>query len=83
VTDAEEGYNETGVLGDGTTTTRLRPVAVKGNHFFSQLSAGGDHTCGRTSESVAYCWGDNYFGQVGDGASRTSRLTPTAVVGPE
>ena len=75
------GWNVSGMLGDGTTTTRLTPVAVKGNLFFSQVSAGGDHTCGKTPESVAYCWGGNDFGQLGDGTT-TDRLTPRAVVAP-
>lgn len=46
------------------------------------MSAGVFHTCGKTSTAVAYCWGDGFFGQLGDGTiSRTS--TPVAVVGPK
>jgi alpha-tubulin suppressor-like RCC1 family protein len=35
---------------------------------FRQVSAGGDHTCGVTTGDRAYCWGDNFMGQLGIGA---------------
>jgi hypothetical protein len=38
---------------------RLTPVPVAGGLFFSQVSAGYTHTCGRTPAAVAYCWGSN------------------------
>jgi alpha-tubulin suppressor-like RCC1 family protein len=42
--------------------------------------AGGSHSCALTTGGAAYCWGDNFYGQVGDG-SELSRLFPTAVTG--
>ena len=47
---------------------------------FRQVSAGGGHTCGVTTTNVAYCWGENYSGQLGDGTT-TNRLIPTLVGG--
>src|SRR2546422_1249264 len=44
------------------------------------LSAGSDHTCGVAS-GAAYCWGDNTYGELGDGTYATDRLTPAAVSG--
>ena len=32
---------------------------------FRQVSAGFSHTCGVTTESVAYCWGANGLGRAG------------------
>ena len=33
--------------------------------------AGGYHTCGLATGGTAYCWGNNYSGQLGDGMSVT------------
>jgi alpha-tubulin suppressor-like RCC1 family protein len=45
---------------------------------FRQLSAGTLHTCGVTDHNVAYCWGANSFGQLGDGTT-TERHRPVRV----
>jgi alpha-tubulin suppressor-like RCC1 family protein len=47
---------------------------------FRQLSTGHGHTCGVTAANLAYCWGSNWFGQLGDG-STTDRSAPRAVSG--
>lgn len=44
------------------------------------LAAGRRHTCGLSTDSVAYCWGANGEGQLGDG-SRRRRSTPVPVAG--
>jgi alpha-tubulin suppressor-like RCC1 family protein len=80
-TDNRAYYWGTGGIGDGTTATRLSPVAVSGGRFYAPLSAGDNHTCGRTGGSVAFCWGNNDFGQLGDG-STPPRLVPVRVLGP-
>jgi alpha-tubulin suppressor-like RCC1 family protein len=53
-------------------------VAVAGGLTFAMLSAGEgygyDHTCGVTTDGVAYCWGANTQAELGDG----SVLDPTA-----
>ncbi len=75
------GSNGDGALGDGTTTNRLRPVAVKGGHRFRSVAAGSFHTCGVSyPDNRAYCWGYNDLGQLGTGTT-TTRLTPLAVAG--
>jgi alpha-tubulin suppressor-like RCC1 family protein len=80
------GWNGFGQLGDGTTTSSLTPVSVAGGLTFANLtttSTGGlfsAHSCGRTSTGVAYCWGRNALGQLGDGTTHSS-LTPVPVAG--
>ena len=49
----------------------VRPVPMspglgEGFHALS-LGLGGYHTCGLVTDGVAFCWGANMFGQVGDG----------------
>jgi alpha-tubulin suppressor-like RCC1 family protein len=77
------GYNADGRLGDSTTTTPRKPVAVKplGGFSFTQISAGDRHTCALNSSGAAYCWGYNLWGQIGDSAT-TFRQGPRAVQMP-
>jgi alpha-tubulin suppressor-like RCC1 family protein len=74
------GSNKTGQLGDGTTTQRMKPVAVAGTLRFVQVSVGWNHACGVTPESLAYCWGFNADGELGD-STTAPRWTPTRVAG--
>lgn len=56
-------------------------LAVSGAPLaFRQIAAGGAHTCGVTTAFIAYCWGSNFWGQLGDGTT-TGRLRPRKVAG--
>lgn len=73
------GYNGDGQLGDGSTTTRPRPVQVAGlGGGVAAIAAGWFHTCAVTGGGGARCWGRNDRGQLGDGTI-DRRTTPVTV----
>lgn len=91
------GQNAYGQLGDGTTVDKYAPIQVKGvggTGFLTNiidvagLSVNGSvrpHTCAAKSDGTAYCWGDNFWGQIGNGTTSgaiPASTTPVQVVGP-
>ncbi|MFO0610282.1 MAG: hypothetical protein U0324_44390 [Polyangiales bacterium] len=72
--------NQSGQLGDGTTTQRATPLDVPGLTDAAQISVGGSTVCARKRDGTAVCWGLNNYGQLGDGTT-TNRTVPTAVMG--
>jgi alpha-tubulin suppressor-like RCC1 family protein len=70
------GYNGYGQLGDGTNTgpqtchaasCSTTPVTVSGISTATTISAGYEHTCAVISDGTVQCWGENTYGQLGDG----------------
>jgi alpha-tubulin suppressor-like RCC1 family protein/uncharacterized protein YjdB len=47
---------------------------------FASVSAGGHSTCGLGISGAGYCWGWNYYGQLGNGSTDSSAV-PVAVIG--
>lgn len=74
------GSNARGQLGESTTKPlHAKPLPVQqGPIRYVEITAGGQHTCARTAEGQAYCWGMNSQGQLGDNTT-TNRYTPVAV----
>jgi len=69
------GHNGFGQLGDGTNTDSNVPVAVSGAAVaWVLVSAGAGPTCGVTTTGEAFCWGNNSFGQLGDGTTTNSNV---------
>jgi len=56
------------------------PLPVSGGLRFASVAAGDTHACGLTTASLAYCWGRNSSGQLGDGTT-TDRPAPVRVLG--
>ena len=66
------GYNGWGQLGDGTTTHRTTAVAVDMSGALlgktvTAIAGGGGHTVALTSDGKVFAWGQNTYGQLGDG----------------
>ncbi|MBI3982886.1 MAG: hypothetical protein HY337_08235 [Gemmatimonadetes bacterium] len=62
------GWNGNGEFGNGAIERAdyiWNPTAAAGGLTFSALDAGAYHTCGLSPAGKAYCWGGNFFGQVG------------------
>jgi len=56
-------------------------MRVSGNLVFEALTVdpSGLHACGLTAAHRVYCWGNNSYGQLGDG-TLSNRSTPVAVL---
>ncbi len=69
------GGNWFGQLGDGSGTNRNAPVLVSGGVTdWKYINAEGDATCGVTQTGRGYCWGDNQYGQLGNGTTTNSNV---------
>jgi flagellin-like protein len=75
------GYNDNGQLGEGSTGNyKVVPVFVSGNYNFSSISSGHYDSCGVLANGSALCWGNNNYGQLGNGSTSDS-YTPVFVSG--
>jgi alpha-tubulin suppressor-like RCC1 family protein len=48
--------------------------------FFSKVATGWRHSCGLDPRGLAWCWGNNFWGQLGDG-TRTNSVDSRPVAG--
>lgn len=67
------GGNFSGELGNGTFVDSNVPVAVPGLLGATQITAGSyvDHTCVLVALGAAKCWGNNLYGELGNGQFTT------------
>jgi len=72
------GFNQTGQVGNGTTTDQYSPVALPGT--WSVVSPGYGHTCGVRTDGTLWCWGDDSYSQLGDGGN-SQRVMPMQIGG--
>ncbi|RBP98921.1 RCC1 domain-containing protein, partial [Bifidobacterium xylocopae] len=77
------GFNINGQLGDGTSIGSNVPVRVRtpAGVRFTQVSAGYDHSLAIGDDGHAYSWGQDEYGQLGDG-TRDYHPTPVRVTDP-
>lgn len=56
------------------------PMMIRRNQTFVQVSAGSHTTYALTKEGVLYAWGDNEYGQLGDGTTNNRTVDNPTVV---
>lgn len=80
------GDDASGQIGNSTTTgTQAAPVAVSmpSAKRFTAVSTGAEHTCALSTEGLAYCWGSDTNGRLGNGATLTAnQVIPSVVAMP-
>lgn len=79
-------WGKKGVLGDGTSENKLLPNEITDNFSLKQneiitdifTNERADHSIAITSKGAVYTWGDNSYGQLGDGTTR-NKLSPVNI----
>lgn len=73
------------VLGNGPgQTDQTTPLEVGGtSRTWKAVSTGFAHTCAITVDGHLFCWGWDFYGQLGDGPGSTNQNVPTEVSGAE
>ena len=74
------GLNNSGSLGDSTTTNRSSPVQLLYGGVYKSVSAGASMTAAIDLDGKLWTWGYNQYGQLGDGTTST-RSSPVTVAG--
>jgi alpha-tubulin suppressor-like RCC1 family protein len=71
------GNNQVGQIGNGSTSgAQLMPVQNTTLTNVSQISSGLLHSFARRTDGTVWIWGNNGYGQVGNGTAVGNQLTP-------
>jgi alpha-tubulin suppressor-like RCC1 family protein len=77
------GNTLSGELGSGSTVkVRYTPGRVALDQTLTQIVATYVYSCAVATNNQAYCWGNNFDGELGDGTTGGSRGVPTPVAAP-
>jgi alpha-tubulin suppressor-like RCC1 family protein len=75
------GNNNSGQLGDNTTTNRSSPGTTSGGGTnWKQVSCGRRHTAAIKTDGTLWTWGDDSYGQLGDNTT-AARSSPGTTSG--
>jgi LruC domain-containing protein len=78
------GFNGQGQVGTGFVGASFdtpQGVVNMGSDVLA-VTAGFVHTCAIKAPAVGFCWGNNSYGQVGDGTNWNNRPNPTQAFNP-
>ena len=80
------GDNNSGAIGDGTAGPgydRYSPKKIGTSGAWARVGTGGalgySHTCAVTTGKSLYCWGNDFYDQIGDGTSNLSLFSPKKI----
>jgi len=77
------GYNTSGQAGTGDQEFVTRATLVDGlPEKVARVRTTMNTTCALLTNGKVYCWGSNYYGQLGNGLNRGGTFVPTEVVLP-
>ena len=79
------GLYNLSVAGAATAGNRSTPLVLtvtsSAGGLATALAVGGFHACALVRDGAAYCWGNNNFGQLGNGTISAGSSTPGAAAG--
>lgn len=74
------GLNEAGLIGNGYRDQKVyRPVKINGPANVTQFAVGAIHALAIGGDGSLWSWGDNQFGQMGNGKMDDATYTPTKI----
>jgi alpha-tubulin suppressor-like RCC1 family protein len=77
------GFNESGQAGSGTKDHAYDAVRVVGLPAPAvEVKTTPDATCALLTNGKVFCWGANFYGQLGNGKIKSASLVPQEVVMP-
>jgi len=84
------GDNDNGQLGDNSSSSRLYPVLVYSvsgvggllGKSVRSITAGYSDSAAITSDGALYCWGNNTYGQLGNGTTISSQIPWPSIMPP-
>jgi alpha-tubulin suppressor-like RCC1 family protein len=74
------GFNEYGCIGHGKNNcSTITQIDYFSNIFIVDIACGWNHSLSISNKGEIYSWGDNRFGQIGNGKSGKIEINPIKI----